>query len=129
MITKICPYCNNTFTTEYDYKIYCNYRCERRALRLRWETKRYKLIKINGNRDKGITLKKLLIRDNYTCYICKKPIDMSDYTLKDNYFIFGKKYPTIDHIIPLSKGGTHTWNNVAIAHMYCNCVVKEYNKK
>lgn len=27
---------------------------------------------------------------------------------------------TIDHIRPLSKCGTHTRDNVAIAHMLCN---------
>jgi len=27
---------------------------------------------------------------------------------------------TIDHIIPISKGGTHTWDNVAPAHYRCN---------
>lgn len=27
---------------------------------------------------------------------------------------------TIDHIMPLSLGGTHTWDNVAPAHGLCN---------
>lgn len=26
----------------------------------------------------------------------------------------------LDHIVPLSQGGTHTWNNVQAAHMRCN---------
>lgn len=30
------------------------------------------------------------------------------------------KNETLDHIIPLSKGGTHTWDNVQLAHMSCN---------
>ena len=29
-------------------------------------------------------------------------------------------YPTMDHIIPISKGGGHTWDNVQIAHRICN---------
>ena len=28
--------------------------------------------------------------------------------------------PTIDHVIPLSKGGTHTWGNVQLACYECN---------
>jgi 5-methylcytosine-specific restriction endonuclease McrA len=28
--------------------------------------------------------------------------------------------PTVDHIIPLAKGGTHTWDNVQLAHWSCN---------
>lgn len=33
-----------------------------------------------------------------------------------------KAYPSIDHIIPVSHGGTHTWDNVELAHRYCNGV-------
>lgn len=29
-------------------------------------------------------------------------------------------YPSVDHVIPLSKGGTHTWDNVKLAHKRCN---------
>lgn len=27
---------------------------------------------------------------------------------------------TVEHVIPLSKGGTHTWDNVRPAHGLCN---------
>ena len=27
---------------------------------------------------------------------------------------------SLDHIIPLSQGGTHTYNNVQLAHFLCN---------
>lgn len=27
---------------------------------------------------------------------------------------------TIEHIVPLSMGGTHTWDNVAASHARCN---------
>ena len=41
-----------------------------------------------------------------TCYLCKKAIE------------FGKD--SIDHIIPIKKGGTSEYNNLAIAHRVCN---------
>ena len=28
--------------------------------------------------------------------------------------------PSIDHLIPVSDGGAHTWDNVALAHRTCN---------
>jgi 5-methylcytosine-specific restriction endonuclease McrA len=28
--------------------------------------------------------------------------------------------PTVDHIIPVSRAGTHTWDNVQLAHALCN---------
>lgn len=27
---------------------------------------------------------------------------------------------TLDHVLPLSQGGTHTWDNVLPAHLSCN---------
>lgn len=66
--------------------------------------------------DKTITLRALIARDNGVCQICGKPTDDCDIT---NGHI-GRMYPTLDHIIPLSKGGAHTWDNVQLAHMHCN---------
>lgn len=66
--------------------------------------------------DRSISLKKLVERDGGICQICGKAVDYSD--IKNGHI--RKFYPTLDHIIPLSKGGTHTWNNVQLAHMMCN---------
>lgn len=66
--------------------------------------------------DETISLKSLIKRDKGICKICGKPTNENDIT---NGHI-GRLYPTLDHIIPLSKGGTHTWDNVQLAHMSCN---------
>lgn len=66
--------------------------------------------------DRSITLKELIKRDGGICQLCGKPTDGSD--INDGHI--GKRYPTLDHIVPLSKGGTHTWDNVQLAHMSCN---------
>jgi len=54
-----------------------------------------------------------------TCYLCKKPIE------------FGKD--SIDHILPIFRGGTNEISNLAIAHGNCNSrknkkTLKEYRK-
>lgn len=45
-------------------------------------------------------------RDGGCCHICGEPCDPDDW------------HP--DHIIPLSKGGPHTFENVAVSHPVCN---------
>lgn len=52
-------------------------------------------------------------RDNWICQLCFEPIDQS------------LKWPdsqskSLDHIIPVSKMGSHTRDNVQIAHVICN---------
>lgn len=66
--------------------------------------------------DESITLKSVITKYNGICQICGKPVDLSDI---ENGHI-RKNYPTVDHIIPLSKGGEHTWGNIQLAHMACN---------
>lgn len=52
-------------------------------------------------------------RDNWTCQICGRKVDKD---VHHNHW----DYPTIDHIIPLVRGGTHEPSNVQCAHMGCN---------
>lgn len=49
----------------------------------------------------------------WTCWICKKSINR--HLRMPNHMA-----ATVEHIIPLSKGGTHSWTNVAPAHARCN---------
>ena len=68
-----------------------------------------------------ITLLGLIKRDSNKCYICNKDCDLYDYSvLEDGTICPEDMYPTMDHIIPLSKGGEHKWSNIHLAHKICN---------
>lgn len=67
--------------------------------------------------DKDITLEALYRRDSGVCYLCGEKCDWDD----KQYGHVGPKYPTIDHLIPISRGGLHSWDNVRLAHFECNC--------
>lgn len=49
----------------------------------------------------------------WICVICHKKINR-------RYRLPNFMAATVEHIIPLSRGGTHTWDNVAPAHYRCN---------
>lgn len=49
----------------------------------------------------------------WMCFCCKEPIDPKR-RFPDPYAA------TVEHIVPLSKGGDHTWDNVAASHAACN---------
>ncbi len=73
--------------------------------------------------DKSIQLKALIERDNNICHICGEACNTEDvYLNEDGKKICGEKYPTIDHVIPRSKGGRHMWSNVKLAHKKCNII-------
>ena len=55
----------------------------------------------------------LFVIYGWVCGICQEPIDRT------------LRYPepmcaTIDHIVPLAKGGEHVWKNCQPAHLKCN---------
>ena len=74
----------------------------------------------NCIKDKDITLNKLYERDNGVCYLCGRVCEWTDCEWRDGVFIVGRNYPTIEHLKPLSKGGTHTWSNIKLACLSCN---------
>lgn len=115
---QVCPECSTIF---YDRKRkYCSDECAKRALNSRGKDKRIKKIKkivVHNN----ITLERLFERDNGICHLCGEICDWSDYKRNENNtFIAGGSYPSIDHVMPISKGGLHSWDNVKLAHFYCN---------
>jgi 5-methylcytosine-specific restriction endonuclease McrA len=64
---------------------------------------------------KGDQINHLLLFElhNWKCYVCREPINRR--LRMPNYFA-----ATVEHIVPLCKGGTHTWDNVVPAHAKCN---------
>ena len=86
--------------------------------------KRDKRIKDRDNVD-TISLRELYERDEGICWLCGELCDYNDkeYRVSESghgYLATGPNYPSVDHIVPLSKGGTHTWSNVKLAHKRCN---------
>lgn len=114
---SICEQCGSLITGN---KKFCNDKCNKRHYYSKNEIKRRTNIKKNGNVDYTISLEKLIKRDSNICYLCNKECNLEDYTYQGNTFIAGNYYPSIEHIIPLSKGGTHSWNNIKLAHRICN---------
>lgn len=74
-------------------------------------------IKYGCEYDSSVTLKKLIKRDGLRCVICGEMCNPNATGWSEH---FGPTSPTIDHIIPMAKGGGHVWNNVQVAHAICN---------
>lgn len=61
-----------------------------------------------------IDIRYLCERDKWRCGICHKPVKRKSKHKRDPLG------PSIDHIIPLTKGGSHTTANTQLAHLRCN---------
>ena len=54
----------------------------------------------------------LIEKHRGACHLCGEQVDLRN----EN----GPRYATVDHILPLSKGGTDALANLALAHASCN---------
>ena len=68
--------------------------------------------------DDDITTIGLIKRDGRRCYICGKETDFRD----KRWGRWGPDFPTIEHVIPIKHGGTHSWGNVRLACGLCNAI-------
>ena len=117
ILFKTCKECGAPFITFRAGMLFCSDVCKRKST----NRKHDKRIQRAAVIDDDITLKKLMARDKCTCWICGGKCNPDDHTTNTNgAFIVGPDYPSIDHVYPLSRGGPHTWENVKLAHHYCN---------
>ena len=110
---KQCICCGNTFYSVYPDAKYCSNKCRNSG---RGNSYRSRCRKYKTYYDPRVKRIDVLKRDKYVCQICGKICNPND----RRWGIIGPDFPTVDHIIPLAKGGTHTWGNVQCAHAMCN---------
>ena len=107
-----CAVCGGTFETYNPRQKTCSKVCSKKYSYARKDRR----IPQKQMVDKDITLEALYRRDSGVCYLCGEKCDWNDRDL----FSVRDKYPTIDHIIPVSRGGLHSWDNIRLAHFKCN---------
>jgi hypothetical protein len=66
--------------------------------------------------DETITRREVFARGNGICYICGQ---LTHYENSDKY---SPLLATVDHLIPWTKGGEHSWENVKLCCLRCNIV-------
>lgn len=109
-----CAICNNLFESNQPMKRTCSDECATqyttRTDTTRSDRRRARLRKV---RHETIVRKTVYERDRWICGICGEAINPH------------AKYPdrmsaSLDHITPISHGGSHTMDNVQAAHWICN---------
>lgn len=117
---QVCEQCGELFLPAKLGVKYCSTSCMRKSVNKIKKDRRIRKIR-SAVLDNDITLDKLYKRDNGICGICGCRCNRDDYYVRDDgTFVAGNNYPSIDHIIPISAGGKHAWDNVQLACRICN---------
>ena len=113
----VCPRCGKRFTTMVKNQQFCSSACCNAAGRQKRDDE--KRVNADGSVEE-ITLREIYDRDHGRCYICGRRTDWNDYRVVDGFKVVGPRYPSRDHVIALHNGGTHTRDNIRLAHRECN---------
>ena len=117
LLPKQCAKCGDEFN-RFDSGWHCN-SCKKANLR---QAKALRKARKRGadTYEAGIDHESVYDKSDGTCALCGGRVaDPSVWWDWD-----GKTWmplaPTVDHIMPLARGGSHTWSNVQLAHNRCN---------
>lgn len=134
---RACAKCGSLYLPACDTQRYCSDACSRRAheKRRRSVTDAKRRTRMKAIRyDTGITLEDVYDRDHGVCWLCGELCQWEDsWSDERGNFIAGNRYPSIDHVKALANGGSHTWDNIRLAHRICNtkkginCYPPRYN--
>lgn len=103
----VCEVCAAHSLTRSASTRYCSPQCSRRA------HKDNRAMRKRGAFVEVVRRQLVYRRDGWVCQLCHRPV-------KRDAVVPHPKAPTIDHIIPLAAGGTHSYANVQLAHFLCN---------
>ncbi len=112
--TRSCKNCKKLFVAEYGNKkrLYCSELCgDRLNGRVNKAKRRARERSVEAE---NIDPFQVFDRDRWKCCLCGIK------TLKSKRGTYDDRAPELDHIIPLSKGGKHTYANVQCACRRCN---------
>jgi hypothetical protein len=87
---------------------FCSQRCSARSR----ENHRRHLVRSSSGGE-FFSLREVAERDRWRCHLCGRKVPDREYQARD-------RDPTIDHLVPVADGGSHTLANVALAHNRCN---------
>lgn len=102
-----CRQCGKTFFSVNSHPGYCSVYCRQT------QAKAVRRTRLSAFPAEGVSVSYLWERDGGVCHLCGIPV-MADAAVPH------PMAPTIDHIVPVSKGGAHTRANTALAHFVCN---------
>ena len=114
IVERVCKECGIQFIPEYGDKRegFCGERCLRRCYKR--IAKAVRRARTRGVVSESINPVKVFDRDGWRCQLCGKP------TPKDKRGSTHSRAPELDHIIPIARGGSHTWANVQCLCRACN---------
>lgn len=119
-----CAVCGKRFEPRAHNSKCCSKRCHNLYSDAHLSGYKRRAEKYGADFDPTVTLEALYDRDGGVCQICGERCDYE--SVSANGKGVGHLYPTLDHINPLKNGGSHTWDNVQLAHHFCNSKKREH---
>lgn len=113
IFTAHCSVCSAPFTSRYTLST-CSTECKEVKRRAdRQEHKHRRRARKRSAFVAAVYRFKIYERDRWRCQICMKKV-------KRDAVVPHPLAPTLDHVVPLARGGTHEPANVRLAHFLCN---------
>lgn len=100
---------------------YAGFSSGRKASQKRHNARRWEEFKNNpSTHTHPIVWQEIAEKYRMRCAICGELVDPEDKWMKNGRMCYGRKYPTVDHIVPLRLGGADVLENVQLACKQCN---------